>query len=90
MPALWDSKVTFVPVSRFLGLALCSPFGSVCGPLVTPRLIVSLGGGKKERKEKNKPLADFKPVQQVLLVSLDATGKGVWALLFSLPMVLQR
>ena len=49
MPALWDSKVTFVSVSQFLGLALCSPFQSVSEPL-TPRLIVSLGE-KKERED---------------------------------------
>ena len=34
MPALWDSKVTFVSVSWVLGLALCSPFQSVTGPFV--------------------------------------------------------
>ena len=68
IPALWDSKVTFVSVSQFLELALCSPFGSVSRPFVTPRLIVSLGGRKtkkgkrRERKEKNKPPADFKVV----------------------------
>ena len=26
MPALWNSKVTFISVSQFLGLALCSLF----------------------------------------------------------------
>ena len=81
MPALWDSKVTFVSVSQSLGLALCCLFKSVSGPFVTPCLIVSLGrrtkrkrklgeheekGSKKKREEKkdmNKPPADFKPVQ---------------------------
>ena len=51
MPALWDSKVTFVSVSQFWGLALCSAFASVSEPLVTPRLIVSLGGRKKRGKK---------------------------------------
>ena len=46
MPALWDSKVTFVSVSQSLGLALCSLFRSVSGPFVSPHLIVSLGGRK--------------------------------------------
>ena len=50
MPALWDSKVTFVSVSQFWGLALCSPFRSFSGPFVTPHLIVSLGGGEKKGK----------------------------------------
>ena len=82
MPVLWDSKVTFASVSQFWGLALCSPFGSVSGPCVTPHLIVSLGkrkkkGGKRKRNgKKNKPSADFKPVQQVLLVFLYPTGIG--------------
>ena len=52
MPALWDSKMTFVSVSQFLELTLCFPFGSVSGPFVTPHLIVSLGGRKKRKKEK--------------------------------------
>ena len=51
MPALWDSKMTFVSVSRFLGLALCSPFQSVSGPFVTLYLIVSLGKRKRKRKK---------------------------------------
>ena len=72
MPALWASKVTFVSVSQFWGLALYSPFGSVSGPFLTPCLIVSLGGrkkkGKKKREDpkrkKNKKLpADLKLVQ---------------------------
>ena len=70
MSVPWESKVTLVSVSQFWGLALCSPFGSVSGPFVTPRLIVSLGGRKtRERnlsliffsqKEKNNPPVDFK------------------------------
>ena len=47
---------------------------------------------KKERNKKennNKPLADFKSVQQVLLVFLDSQEKGDWASIFSLPMVLR-
>ena len=55
MPALWDSKVTFVSVSQFLGLALCSHFRSVSGPFVTPCLIVSLGGRKKRKKKREDP-----------------------------------
>ena len=53
---------------------------------VTPHLIVSLGGrkkgkikerGTKKKKNNNNKLpADFKPVQWVLLVFLDATGRG--------------
>ena len=45
--------------------------------------------GSKNKKKDNKPPADFKPVQRVLLVFLDATGRGGWALLFSLPLVLR-
>ena len=68
----------FVSVSQFWELALCTPFGSISGPFTTPGLIVSLGGRKKKGKErkKNKPPADFKPIEQVLLVFLDATGRG--------------
>ena len=55
MPALWDSKVTFVSVSWILGLTLCTPF-DLSLDFVTPCLIVSLGrrkikgrgGGKTE------------------------------------------
>ena len=52
MPVLWNSKVTFVSVSQFVGLALCSPFVYVCGPFLTPHLIVSLRGRKKMKKKK--------------------------------------
>ena len=31
---------------------------------------------KKKKEDNNKPPADFKPVQRVLLVFLDATGRG--------------
>ena len=34
------------------------------------------GKKNRERKAKNKPPADFKPTEQVLLVFLDATGRG--------------
>ena len=44
---------------------------------------------KRKKKDNNKPPADFKPVQQVLLVFLDATGRGGWTSLFSLPLVLR-
>ena len=85
MLSLWDSKVTFVLVSQCLGLALCFPFQSVSGVFVTPCLIVSLGGrkkrGKKERgsppeKDNNKPPANFKTVQWVMLIFLHDTGRG--------------
>ena len=57
---------------------MCSPFGSVSGPFTTPGLTVSLVGRKKKEKGKkrNKPPSDFKPIKQVLLVFLDATGRG--------------
>ena len=43
----------------------------------------------RSKKKKNKPLADFKPVQWVLLVLRDAMGRG--GMVFtSLPMVLRR
>ena len=106
MPALCDSKVTFVSVSQFWGLALCCPFQYVSGPFVTLHLIISLGRRKKRKKRRGrkrddpkengvggignkKPPADFKPVQWVLLVFLDATGRGGWASLFSLPLILR-
>ena len=54
MPVLWDSKVTFVSVSEFWELTLCSPFGSVSGPFVTPHLIVSLGVRKTQGKKKKR------------------------------------
>ena len=52
MPVLWDSKVTFVSVSQFWGLALCSPFGFVFGPFITPGLIVSLGAREKKGQKR--------------------------------------
>ena len=52
MQVLEDSKVKLVSVSMLLGSALCSFFGSVSGPFTTPDLIVSLGGRKKRKKEK--------------------------------------
>ena len=71
----------------------------ISGLFVTPHLVVSLGERKKKgkkredpkrkKKDNNKPFADFEPVQQVLLVFLDATGRGGWASLFSLPLVLR-
>ena len=64
MPVLWDGKVKFVSVCQFWVLALCSSFGSVSGPFTSPRLFFHLGKEKKrERKEKNKPPADFKPIE---------------------------
>ena len=83
MPAQWNSKVTFVLVSQFLGLAFCYPSGSVSGSFITPCLIVSLGGrkkGKKRGKKRNKPPADFNTVQVVLLVFLDPQEEGGWDL----------
>ena len=52
MSAVWHSKVTLVSVSQFWGLALCSLFGSVSGPLTDPGLTVSLGGRKKEKEKR--------------------------------------
>ena len=51
---LWDSKMKYVAVSQFWGLALCSLFQSVSGPFITPGLIVSLGERKKKRKKKER------------------------------------
>ena len=54
MTVLWDSKVT----SQFfsvLGLALFSPFPPASVPLVTPHLIVFLGGRKKNGKKRADP-----------------------------------
>ena len=46
-------------------------------------------GEKKKGMKKNKPPADFKPLQWVLLVFIDATGRGGLATsLYSLPIVL--
>ena len=75
MPALWYSKVTFISVSQFWGLALCSPFGSVSGPFVTPRLIVSLGGRKT--RERNLSLIFFsqKEKKNSSLVTLNLFGE---------------
>ena len=81
MPVPWGIKVKFVIVSQFLGLGLCSHFGSVSGPFRAPGLIVSLGERKKKRQRKNKPPADFKPTERVLLVFLDAAGR--WGLGFT-------
>ena len=81
MPVPWGIKVKFVIVSQFLGLGLCSHFGSVSGPFRAPGLIVSLGERKKKRERKNKPPADFKPTERVLLVFLDAAGR--WGLGFT-------
>ena len=54
MPALWDSKVTFVSVSQFLELACRSPFGSASAPFITPHPIVSLGGRKKKKEKEDR------------------------------------
>ena len=89
MPALWDSKVTFVSVSQFLELTLCSPFGSVSG---IQRPIVSLGGrrNKKKIKERKKRslLLTLNPLSEFSWSSWMPQEEGGWALLFSLPMVL--
>ena len=96
MSVLWDSKVTFVSV---LGISLVlSLFDLSLDPLKLHILLSHFGGkkGKKKRedpkrkkKDNNKPPADFKPIQRVQLVFLYATGRGGWALLFSLPLVLR-
>ena len=52
IPALWDTKVTFVSVSQFWGLGLCSTYGSVSGPFITPRFTISFRGRKKRKKKR--------------------------------------
>ena len=69
MPALWDSKVTFVSVSQFLGLALFSPFGSISGPFVTPCLIVSLVGRRKRGKKERGPKKKEKKISLLLTLN---------------------
>ena len=73
MPALWDSKVTFVSVSQFAGLTLCSPFGSVSEPFVTPSLIVTL----RERKERGKKGRGMEKIS--LLVTLNPFREFCWS-----------
>ena len=77
MPALWDSKVTFVSVSQFLRLALCSPFGSVSGPFETPHLIVSLGGRKEGGKKDRGTNTKEKIIMSVLL-TLNLFSEFCW------------
>ena len=95
MPVLWNSKVTFVSVSQFVGLALCSPFVYVCGPFLTPHLIVSLRGRKKMKKKKKREenkislLLTLNPFSEFCWSSWIPQEEGGWASLFSLPMVLQ-
>ena len=69
MPALWDSKVTFVLVSQFLGLALCYPCGSVSEPFITPGLISHLGEEKKEERKKISLLLTLKLFMEFFLSS---------------------
>ena len=80
MPALWDSKVTFVSLSQFWGVILVLPLWICLWTLCnSTSYCLTWGKKKKEKKrgmKKNKPPADFKPVQRVLLVFLDATGRA--------------
>ena len=70
MPALWVSKMTFVSVSQFLGLALCYSLGSVSRPFITPCLIVSLGGRKKKGKKKKRNQKEKKIISLLMTLSL--------------------
>ena len=49
MPALWDSKMTFVLVSLFLGISLVLPF-SICLWTLRNSKSYCLTWGKKEKK----------------------------------------
>ena len=97
MPALWDSKVTFVSVSQFLGVSLVLPLSiCLCTLCNSTSYYLIWGKKKKEKKKKRgskkkkkntKPPVDSKLVQRVLLVFLDATGRGGLGFAF-LPTVL--
>ena len=85
MPALWTAKWHLSQFLSFGGSLCDSAFNMSLDPLWPHVLLSHLGGrnkrGKKretiqKEKKNNKPLTDFKPLQQVLLVFLDATGEG--------------
>ena len=84
MPVLWDSKVKFVCFS-VLGVSLVLPLW-ICLWTFHNSISYCLAWGKKKEKErgkkKNKPPADFKPGERVLLVFLDDTGRGGLGLAF--------
>ena len=75
MPVLWDSKVKFVSVSQFWRLALCSPLGCLCTFHNSTSYCLTWGKEKNQRGKKKISLL-LKPVEHVLLVLLDATGRG--------------
>ena len=72
MQVRWNRNGKFVSVSQLLGLALCCISGSVSVHFITPGLIVSHMGEKR----RGEPPVDFKPTKRVLVVFLDATGRG--------------
>ena len=87
IPALWDTKVTFVSVSQFWGLTLYSSFWSISG------LFITLGErkkGKNKEREENKVslLLTLNPLSEFCWSSWMPLKEGGWTSLFSLPMVL--
>ena len=74
----WQSDICLS--FSILGVSLVLPLWICLWTLGNSRsYCLTWGKKKKERgtkKNKSKPLADFKPVHQVLLVFLDATGRG--------------
>ena len=94
MPAVWDSKVTFVCFS-ILGVSLVLSLWICLWTLHNSKSYCLTWGKKKnekskrERKGEKKPPADFKPGQRVLLVFLLPQEEGSWTPLLSLPMVLR-
>ena len=80
MTAVWDSNVTFV-CFLVLGASLVLPTLTCLWTLCNSMPYYLTWGkkkkrGSKEKKSNIKPSADFKPVQRVLLVFLDATERG--------------
>ena len=74
----WQSDICLS--FSILGVSLVLPLWICLWTLLNSMsYCLTWGKKKKERgtkKNKSKPLADFKPVHQVLLVFLDATGRG--------------
>ena len=78
MSTLWNTKVSFVSVSQFGGLALCSPFWSVSAPFVTPHVIVSLEGRKKKGGKREDPKRKRK-IKISFLVILNLFSEFCWS-----------